>query len=58
MEVAGQPVSELASMFRLIWSLGEAGVDVPLTVARDSETFEITIESADRNALLTAPQIH
>ena len=58
MEVAGQPVSELASMFRLIWSLGEAGIDVPLTVARDGETFEITIESADRNALLTAPQIH
>ena len=32
--INGEPVSELATMFRRIWSLGEAGVEVPLTVQR------------------------
>lgn len=57
-EVDGQPVSELAPMFRLIWGLGEAGIEVPLTLIRDGERLDIGIPSADRNALLQAPQMH
>ncbi|MBT6275144.1 MAG: serine protease [Chromatiales bacterium] len=57
-EVAGQPVRELASMFRLIWSLGEAGVKVPLTVIRDGDHVDVDINSIDRRSLLAAPQVH
>ena len=34
-DVDGRPVSGLAEMFRSIWALGEAGVEVPLRVVRD-----------------------
>jgi S1-C subfamily serine protease len=57
-EIAGQPVSELAPMFRLIWGLGEAGVEVPLTLERDGQSFETRVASADRNHLLHAPLVH
>ena len=57
-EVAGQPVRELASMFRLVWSLGDAGVEVPLTVIREGEHVDVYISSVDRNALLYTPQVH
>ena len=39
-------------MFRKVWSLGDAGVDVPLLIYRDGRTFEVTITSGDRNRFL------
>jgi S1-C subfamily serine protease len=56
--VAGEEVSELAGLFRRIWSLGEAGVDVPLTLHRDGDTFDVTVTSGDRNRFLKAPRLH
>ena len=56
--VAGREVSELATMFRKVWSLGNAGVDVPLLVYRDGRTFEVTIQSGDRNRFLKGPSVH
>ena len=57
-EFAGRKVSELAAMFRKVWSLGNAGVDVPLLVYRDGRTFEMTIPSGDRNRFLKGPSVH
>jgi hypothetical protein len=51
-------VETLADFFRRVWSLGPAGVDVPITINRDGETFEMTIESIDRNSLLKTPRLH
>ena len=48
LEVNGEPAGRLAEFFRKIWSLGDAGVDVPLTVLRDEETLKITVRSSDR----------
>jgi S1-C subfamily serine protease len=48
MSVAGTPVLGLANLFRHVWNLGGAGVEVPLTVLRDSERLELVIRSADR----------
>ena len=45
-------------MFRNVWSLGNAGVDVPLLVYRDGRTFEVTIKSGDRNRFLKGPSVH
>jgi S1-C subfamily serine protease len=52
LRVNEEPVSTLANMFRRIWSLGSAGVEVPITVLRDSERHEAVIESADRSSFL------
>jgi S1-C subfamily serine protease len=56
--VAGREVSSLAGLFRRMWALGEAGVDVPLTLHREGDTFEVTITSGDRNRFLKAPRLH
>jgi len=56
--VAGREVSELATTFRKIWSLGQSGVDVPLLIYRDGRTFEVTVKSSDRNKFLKGPSLH
>jgi S1-C subfamily serine protease len=43
-----EPVVGLANMFRRVWSLGSAGVEVPLKVMRDAEKMELKVHSADR----------
>jgi S1-C subfamily serine protease len=43
-----EPVTGLANMFRRVWSLGSAGVDVPLRVMRDAEKMELLVHSGDR----------
>jgi S1-C subfamily serine protease len=56
-EVAGERVSGLADMFRKIWRLGPAGIEVPLTIARDSELTQLNLRSADRSDFLKKPQL-
>jgi S1-C subfamily serine protease len=56
--VAGTEVSDLAGFFRKVWSLGKAGVEVPLTVYRDGRTFESRVTSGDRNRFLKGPSLH
>ena len=56
--VAGDEVSDLAGFFRRVWSLGKAGVEVPLTVYRDGRTFEVRVASGDRNRFLNGPSLH
>jgi S1-C subfamily serine protease len=56
--VAGRAVGNLASFFRRVWALGDAGVDVPLTIHRAGRMFELRISSADRNRFLKAPRLH
>jgi S1-C subfamily serine protease len=46
--VNDQPVSGLADMFRNVWKLGSAGVEVPIRVVRESETLDKIVESDDR----------
>jgi S1-C subfamily serine protease len=56
--VADTEVSDLAGFFRKVWSLGKAGVEVPLTVYRDGRTFEARVTSGDRNRFLKGPSLH
>jgi S1-C subfamily serine protease len=51
-------VHGLAEFFRAVWRLGAAGVDVPLTLARAGEVFQLTVKSADRNDFLKKPKLH
>jgi S1-C subfamily serine protease len=43
-----EPVAGLANMFRRVWSMGAAGVDVPLNVLRNTEKMELLVRSGDR----------
>ena len=56
--VAGREVGDLAGFFRSVWSLGKAGVEVPLTIYRDGRAFELRVASADRRRFLKAPRLH
>ncbi|HKE44085.1 MAG TPA: S1C family serine protease [Steroidobacteraceae bacterium] len=58
LQVAGQPVSGLAELFRTIWQLGPVGTDVPLTLARGDAQPQVRIRSADRNDFLRKPLRH
>jgi S1-C subfamily serine protease len=56
--VAGIAVTDLAGLFRRVWSLGEAGVEIPLTLDREGSTFDVIVESTDRRKLLKGPVLH
>jgi S1-C subfamily serine protease len=58
LSVGAHRVHGLAELFRSVRRLGAAGVDVPLTFARDGELLNITVKSADRNDLLKKPKLH
>jgi S1-C subfamily serine protease len=56
--VAEKKVSSLAALYRKVWSLGDAGVEVPLTLYRDGVTFDVRVNSSDRAKFLKAPKLH
>ncbi|HEY7298695.1 MAG TPA: S1C family serine protease [Xanthobacteraceae bacterium] len=56
--VGGAEVNDLAGLFRRIWSLGTAGVEVPMTINRDGRTMQVKVASADRRRFLKAPRLH
>jgi S1-C subfamily serine protease len=56
--VKGEKVTNQAEFYRKLWSLGPAGVDVPLTVYHEGVTFDVVLASIDRTKLLKAPRLH
>jgi S1-C subfamily serine protease len=56
--VKGETVSTLASFYRKVWALGQAGVEVPLTLYREGVTFDVRVNSSDRQRFLKAPRMH
>jgi S1-C subfamily serine protease len=58
LSVAGQNVSTLAGFYRKVWSLGSAGVEVPLTLYREGVTFDVRVNSSDRTKFLKTPRMH
>jgi S1-C subfamily serine protease len=54
----GENVTTLASFYRKVWSLGQAGVEVPLTLYREGVTFDVRVNSSDRAKFLKAPRMH
>jgi S1-C subfamily serine protease len=58
LSVGGMEISGLAGLFRKIWSMGEAGVEVPMKVERDGKPIELRVPSGDRNQFLKSPSLH
>ncbi|UPK26356.1 S1C family serine protease [Bradyrhizobium sp. 195] len=56
--VDGDKVTSQTAFYKKMWSLGAAGVDVPLTVHHQGVTFDVTVTSTDRFKLLKAPKLH
>ena len=46
--VAGQAVTTMRDLFRAVWALGPAGVDVPLAIVHEGEIREVAVHSVDR----------
>ncbi len=58
MEIAEQRVAGLADLFRRVWRTGIAGVEVPLTLAREGTVSRVRVRSVDRQDLLRKPRMH
>jgi len=58
LRVGGGSVNDLAGLFRRVWALGQAGVEVPLLVNREGKTFELRVRSGDRRSFLKGPVLH
>ena len=56
--VDGTEVGDPASFFRAVWALGDAGVEVPLTLDREGDVFDVSIRSGDRNRVLKSAKLH
>ncbi|NCV91002.1 MAG: signal protein PDZ, partial [Betaproteobacteria bacterium] len=58
LSVAGQRVQDLASFYRCVWALGQAGVVVPLQIARGAELLSMNLRSINRSDRLMKPLSH
>jgi S1-C subfamily serine protease len=58
LEVAGEPVADLAALFRKVWRVGPAGAEIAMTLGRGRSTSEVRVTSADRDDFLRKPRRH
>ncbi len=58
LSVGDEEVSDLASLWRKVWSAGSAGVPVMLRVGRDGNAQTMRVTSADRTSFLRTPRLH
>ena len=58
LSVAGAEVRDLAGLYRRVWSLGAAGIEIPMSIFRDGKTFDTRVKSGDRGRFLKAPKLH
>jgi len=56
--VKGEKISSQTGFYRKLWALGPAGVDVPLTMYREGDMFDVTVKSSDRARFLKGPLLH
>jgi S1-C subfamily serine protease len=57
-QVGGEPVNTLAEFYHRLWSLGAAGIAVPMTTVRGGTSLHLNLRSVDRSDLLKKPQAH
>ena len=56
--IDGEKIVSHAHFYRRLWGLGPAGVDVPLTLYREGDTFDVEVKSSDRARFLKGPKLH
>jgi S1-C subfamily serine protease len=55
--VAGSEVESLGDFYRKVWSLGPAGVEIPIEIVRDGRAITMQVHSADRASFLKRPRL-
>jgi S1-C subfamily serine protease len=58
LRVGEADVADLAGLYRRLWSLGNAGVEVPLRILRDGRPLDKRVRSIDRRNALARPKLH
>jgi S1-C subfamily serine protease len=56
--VGDKEITSLPDFYRRVWSLGPAGIGVPLTTVRGGTILKLNVRSVDRTDLLKRPQAH
>ena len=56
-DVRDTEVGGLADFYRKVWTIGEAGAEVPMRVVRDGRESWFRVKSADRNSFLKKPHL-
>jgi S1-C subfamily serine protease len=56
--VDGEEFDNLAAMFRRVWAVGPAGVDVQIKVEREGRILDHKVASADRTSFFKVPRLH
>ena len=54
----GVEATDLAALWRSLWSRGAAGVKLSVEAERDGRRFSVPVTSADRASFLKAPRLH
>ena len=54
----GMEITNLADFYRSVWALGPAGAEVPLTIDRDGDVFDLRVTSGDRKSYLRIQKPH
>lgn len=57
-EINGEPVEDLADLWRRLWAAGAAGVTVTLARVRNGQRQELRCRTADRQSFLKQPSVH
>ena len=53
-----EPINSLSSMYRKLWSLGNAGITVMLNIKRDGEDMDVSVKSDSRYNLMSKRSNH
>lgn len=56
--VGATPVKTHAELYRSVWALGPAGVEVPLKVLQDGDTKDLLVKSIDRADFFRKKPVH
>ena len=56
--VAGYRPKDLGGLFKDIWKIGPAGVEIPLSVRRGASRYDVNVKSVDRLSLWKSPKLH
>lgn len=57
-EIDAFPIGDLADFYRQLWAAGEPGVEVSLTLLRESQRVDCSIKTADRQDFTRRPRLH
>jgi S1-C subfamily serine protease len=56
--VRDSSLQSLADFYRVLWSSGAAGAEIPIEIVRDNRSVWLRVKSADRNDFLKKPSLH